>query len=482
MQKIFVQTINDMRGLINKWSASSANSSDEPAKILLAVSGGVDSMSMASLFAENFPHDSFAVAHCNFNLRGKESDADEALVRKWTSENKVAFHVVSFDTKPFAAENGVSIEMAARELRYRWFSRLCVENGYPAVAVAHNANDNAETLMLNLLRGSGINGLSGMSQVSDLPYAVSEGQKLVRPLLGFTRKQIEGYAFANRIGYREDHTNSESEYKRNRIRNEVFPVFEKINPSAVRTINREMGYYAEAAGIVEDYCRALVPSLMKKEEDGRVCILLDRLMDQKYWKYLLYHMLEPYGFSSPVLASVEDLLSSDRTLSGKSFRSDTHVLLTERDRLIVMSGEIRPYSPELVHESFIPVRGAGKYCVNGVRFTVEIIDRTPDMVLKQPEGTVILDADKVSMPFVCRTWRNGDWMVPYGMKGKKKISDLFADLKYGHKEKSEAVMIVDCSGEYAEKQRVAGVLGVRIDDRCKVGKDTVRIIRLSIKE
>ena len=230
-------------------------------KTLLAVSGGIDSMCMAEIFVRRYPCDCLAVAHCNFRLRGAESDGDEELVRLWAEEHGVRFHVRTFDTKEYAADHGVSIEMAARELRYRWFAELCASEGYDEVAVAHNANDNAETLMLNLLRGSGIKGLTGMSPVSDIPYSEGASAKLIRPLLDMTRKQIEGFALANRIRYRNDSTNFSSEYKRNMLRNEAFPVFERINPSFIRTLNREMGYLSEAEEIVSDYCQKEIAAI-----------------------------------------------------------------------------------------------------------------------------------------------------------------------------------------------------------------------------
>ena len=205
-------------------------------KTLLAVSGGIDSMCMAEIYVRRCPSDSIAVAHCNFNLRGAESDGDEALVRSWAESHGVRCHVRSFDTRAFAAEHGVSIEMAARELRYRWFAQLCESEGYEEVAVAHNANDNAETLMLNLLRGSGMKGLSGMAEVSSLPVPAGSAVRLIRPMLEMTRKQIEGYALAHGVKYRHDSTNFSSEYKRNMLRNEVFPVFERVNPSVVRMV------------------------------------------------------------------------------------------------------------------------------------------------------------------------------------------------------------------------------------------------------
>ena len=422
-------------------------------KILLAVSGGIDSMCMADIYVRRCPCEDLAVAHCNFNLRGAESDGDEALVRSWAESHGVRCHVRSFDTKAFAAEHGVSIEMAARELRYTWFAQLCGSEGYAEVAVAHNANDNAETLMLNLLRGSGMKGLSGMTAVSSLPVPAGSPVRLVRPMLEMTRKQIEGYALAHGVKYRHDSTNFSSEYKRNMLRNEVFPVFEKVNPSVVRTLNREMGYFAEANEIVADYCRKEMEEICHPEERSDVRISYQALLSRKHWRYLLYHILEPYGFNSSTLASIEDLLSSDRTISGKRFDSKEYTVLMERDHMHVvpliagqagndmgrLSGNdvIRHARPSLSHarpdrasdDAFMPVRGAGTYHVNGRAFKVETFPWEPGMSLKQPDGVLLLDADRLKFPFVLRAWRSGDWLIPLGMRGKKKVSDLFTDLK-----------------------------------------------------
>lgn len=499
-------------------------------KTLLAVSGGIDSMCMAEIFVRRYPCESLAIAHCNFNLRGEESDGDEQLVRRWAEEHGVRIHVQSFDTKGFAREHGVSVEMAARELRYRWFAELCVSEGYDEVAVAHNANDNAETLLLNLLRGSGMKGLAGMSAVSPLPYSEGVTARLVRPLLDMTRKQIEGFALANGVRYRNDSTNFSSEYKRNMLRNEVFPVFEKVNPSVVRTLNREMWYFAEANEIVADYCRKEVEDICCPEEQGDVRISYQALLSKKHWRYLLYHILEPYGFNSAVLASIEDLLSSDRTVSGKRFDSKDHTVLMERDHMHVVpliAGQagndvlrhaqpdsvrharpdsVRPAQPDsLCHAQpdtvrharldslrharpdrasdadFMPVRGAGTYHLNGRAFKIEVVEWTYDMPLKQAEGVLVLDAEKLRFPFVLRGWRDGDWLIPFGMKGKKKVSDLFADLKYDSVMKASAVMISDVQTEgMADSRRIAGVAGVRIDDRYKVSSSTRSVIRISV--
>lgn len=491
MQKHFAQAMERIEGLINLWSAPCAVSCNDresfpsvgTSRVLLAVSGGIDSMCMADLFCRKYGADSIAVAHCNFHLRAEESDGDEELVRSWADEHGVLCHVTDFDTESYAAEHGISIEMAARDLRYGWFGELCNGHGYTAVAVAHNANDNAETLFLNLLRGTGLRGLCGMSLVSE--------HNVIRPLLQVTRKQIEGYALAHGVRYREDSTNASSEYKRNRIRNEIFPIFEKINPSFVQTLNREMGYFTEAAEIVDDYCsRAavyrsfpVIPGSLPvlPGQTGNFSIPTATLLAHPHWRYLLYYMLEPYGFNSATLASIEELLESDRTISGKRFESPSYQLLVERRELCV-----RPKASEAAdadvpcdRDAVMTVRAPGIYDFNGRRWRVDVSERTPDMQLKQPYGTLIADADRLKFPFVCRRWRRGDWLVPFGMKGKKKVSDMFADLKYSSVQKESAVMIVDCRGQMAQEQHVAGVLGVRMDDAYKVTHSTVSVLILT---
>ena len=211
--------------------------------LLVAVSGGIDSMCLAEkVRLQGGP---FAIAHCNFSLRSGESDGDEALVRAWAASHGVTCHVKKFDTLSLAAAEGISVEMAARRLRYRWFGQLCREHGYEAVAVAHNANDNAETLLLNLLRGTGLKGILGMKAEGCIPDPEFADIPLLRPLLGMTREEIRGFVREHGIPWREDSSNASNDYKRNKLRNLVFPVFREINPSFVETLNRDMGRFAE---------------------------------------------------------------------------------------------------------------------------------------------------------------------------------------------------------------------------------------------
>ena len=481
----FAHKVEDLRRLIDNQRSAS---------FLLAVSGGMDSMCMADVFLKTVGADSFAIAHCNFSLRGEESDGDEMLIREWAEQNGVRLFVKRFRTAEYALENGISIEMAARDLRYAWFAELCAEHGYDVLSVAHNANDNAETLMLNLLRGTGLNGLHCMAQIqhrTDCGHddSASLGVVVFRPLLEYTRKQIEGYVLVHRVPYRHDSSNFESDYKRNKIRNDVFPVFEKINPSVVRTLNREIGYFSEAGSIVDDWCRMHMADVLAEDPasgvPGQLSIDITKLLATPHWKYLLYYILSPYGFNQQALASIESLLTSSRTISGKRFDSPTHTLITGRGVLTLVPSEVISSINTIIlkegRQPIVVVRGVGTYNFNGVRFTVELLPWDNSMPLKQPQGTLILDADRLAFPFVCRKWRQGDWLIPIGMRGKKKISDLFADLKYDAFAKDAAVMVVDTQTEgLAEQQHLAALLGARIDNRYKVTADTKTVVRLVI--
>lgn len=316
---------------------------------LLAVSGGIDSICLASLFLNSSSGRRFAVAHCNFHLRGEDSDSDEALVAAWCGRNGVRYHKADFDTEQYASSHSVSIEMAARELRYDWFASLCRDNGYYGVAVAHNANDNAETLILNLLRGTGLRGITGMQVETVVPVTRDElsGVRLLRPMLSFSRKQIEEYVAANSLEYHDDRTNAETVYKRNRIRHLVFPVFESLNPSFLTTFAREMNAFSEVQEIADDYYISVRDGVCEpagKDELLRVNAV--RLCHLKHYKYVLYRLLEAYGFRDRLLEPVVRLLESGKTFSGKVFEAPGYELITAGECLIVRtSARVVPESP-----------------------------------------------------------------------------------------------------------------------------------------
>ena len=301
-------------------------------RILLAVSGGIDSMYLANRAPELFPGARFAVAHCNFRLRGDESDGDEAFVRDWCAARGLDCFVERFDTRAYASAHGVSIEMAARELRYAWFARLCREQGFEAVAVAHNADDNAETLVLNLLRGTGTRGLRGMG----------ERDGILRPLLGLSRAEIRTWMEAHGCAWREDSTNADNTPKRNCIRNEVFPLFARINPSFLRTLGEDMHRIALADDIAASWFRSVRDGLT----DPSGAIRIDAVLALEHWEYALWQLVEPYKLSGQTFGKLVALLRRYRqeprgtvTLGGKTFEG-TGCRLAIRKALLV------PETPE----------------------------------------------------------------------------------------------------------------------------------------
>lgn len=316
---------------------------------LLAVSGGIDSICLASLFLNSSAGRRFAVAHCNFHLRGEDSDSDEALVAAWCGRNGVRYHKADFDTEQYASSHSVSIEMAARELRYDWFASLCRENGYYGVAVAHNANDNAETLILNLLRGTGLRGITGMQVETVVPVTRGDlaGVRLLRPMLSFSREQIEEYVAANALEYHDDRTNAETVYKRNRIRHLVFPVFESLNPSFLTTFAREMNAFSKVQEIADDYFISVRESVCEPAgKDDLLRVNAVRLCHLKHYKYVLYRLLEVYGFRDRLLEPVVRLLESGKTFSGKVFEAPGYELITAGECLIVRkAARVLPESP-----------------------------------------------------------------------------------------------------------------------------------------
>lgn len=300
--------------------------------LLLAVSGGIDSMYLANRAPELYPGARFAVVHCNFALRGEESDADEQFVRSWCEDKGMECIVTRFDTGTHATQNGISIEMAARELRYRWFAQVAAERGADAVVLAHNANDNAETLLLNMLRGTGSRGIRGMAADCMGEY----GLRLLRPMLGISREEITGWMKANGHAWREDSTNALSEYKRNMLRNEVFPVFARINPSFVQTLGADMERFAQADDIAEDFYQGIIGSLV--DDKG---LKVDPLLACKHWQYILWRYLEGASLSWPTFGKLCALLEKFRdsprgtvTLGSKLFQSHTHCVTIRKGRII----------------------------------------------------------------------------------------------------------------------------------------------------
>ena len=405
--------------------------------LLLAVSGGIDSMClMEKVREEGGP---FAVAHCNFGLRGSESDGDEAFVRAQADRLGVPCHVKRFDTEAYARERGISIEMAARRLRYQWFGRLCREYGYEAVAVAHNANDNAETLILNLLRGTGLKGITGMKAEGFIPEPDFGDIPLLRPLLEMTREEIETYARGRGLSWREDSTNAQSDYKRNKIRNLVFPVFATINPSFIHTLNRNMARFAAELALV------LKNGPISGREEAHAS------------KPIATLGRAPQGQLSPGGLQGEKLSRNGRgpqsVPGGHDASGGTR---SEATKGLEVCASSRAYS-----------------------ITEEMWEGTE--AVKQPEGVLILDADKAGFPEgacpVPGTWESGDWIKPLGAPGRKKLQDWFTD----HHIPADEKPFIPLLKSPADPHHVLAVIPFCIDHGVRVTAATRRILRISAK-
>ena len=496
--------------------------------VIVGVSGGVDSMTLADMLMCD-GRQSFAVAHCNFHLRGSESDGDAEFVRKWADANGIVFHGIDFDTVGYAKSRGVSIEMAARELRYGWFAMLCQKYGYAAVAIAHNANDNAETLILNLVRGTGLRGICGMQEESsqnveinpelaailgigsdafvgktiaacadagaitakrvaaDADTAMASHLTIWRPLLGMTRDMIEGYARRRGLEWREDRTNKDTEYRRNLIRHEILPLLERLNPSVVKVLNRDMRYFSDAQSVVDEHLR-------NGESESSENIL--SRIEKRYagWRYALFLYLERFDFSSPVIGQIVDLFESGKTLSGKTFYSPTHRLVTTSSSFVIeelshavpvneasAAGRVEVKKNKDSQNS-MRINGGGVYEIDGITFKVELIDWSNEMPLRQPDGVVCFDYDSAGWPLTVRKWRHGDYFCPIGMVGskgrpqRKKLSDFFTDLKLNMIQKEHALVVAadDTTSE------IIAVLGKRIDERVRITAETKRAVKISL--
>lgn len=422
------------------------------ARVLAAVSGGIDSMTMARLFHDSALRPSIAVAHVNFQLRGADSDGDAELVRGWCEANGVPFFCKRVETFQHASDRGISIEMAARELRYAWFAELCREEGFAFLAVAHNLDDNAETLLLHLLRGTGLRGLSGIRESAPLPGA--EGVRIIRPLLDFTRQEIEAYAVRAGVVFRVDATNADTSIARNRIRHEVFPQMAAVNPSFRQTFRREMRQFGQMEQILDAVFEA-GKEMLCREQDGVRIIDIPALQQKGQTGWWLYRLLDDCGFNADQLEQVERSLDGQ---SGKTFLSSTHKLVKDRREL-----RIYPLTPDSLTD----------------RLDVRTFAVTPDFDPKRkPEEVLFVDADKVNFPLSARAPEAGDRFRPLGMKsGSRLLSDFFTDLKLDVAQKEREV-VVTTQNENGDETIVA-IAGRRIDDRFKITPQTRTVAAIS---
>ena len=422
-------------------------------KILLTVSGGVDSMVLMSLCVNSGY--TVGVAHCNFCLRGRESDEDEILVQEHARKYGIECHNRRFDTVGEMERTGESMEMAARRLRYTWFAELCEEHGYTVIAVAHHIDDSIETFFINLMRGTGLRGLTGIHQ---------QVGRVVRPLMFASRKEILDYALHKHIPYREDSSNKTTKYLRNKIRLGLTPRIREINPRfpfiMSRNIERLMAAQRFIDGAIDHiYAEAV------SDEDGIYTIHMENISNADSREFVIYEILSSrFGFKGDVVDGLCRALQSDTT--GRRFYSRSHVAYVDRGNIVVTR-----ISDEDNCQVSVQQGQQRAYCGNSVLY-FEIVDVDSLPSYNVADNVALLDADKVAFPLTLRRWSEGDTFIPFGMTGRKKVSDFLIDGKVSMAEKNRQFVLI--SGT-----EIAWLAGRRIADPFRITDNTERVLRIT---
>ncbi|MBA4744048.1 MAG: tRNA lysidine(34) synthetase TilS [Muricauda sp.] len=413
-------------------------------RLLVACSGGVDSVVLAHLcIAADMD---IALVHCNFNLRDEESDGDEAFVRQLASDFGIEVFVMLFETEKYAETQRLSVQMAARELRYQWFSDLIKTKGFDYILTAHHADDSLETFLINLSRGTGIEGLSGIPEVNE---------HVVRPLLPFSRSEILTYAKSEKIVWREDSSNASTKYLRNKIRHQIVPVLKELHPTFLQNFLTTQNHLQQSSDLVLNHINELKSKLFE-QRDGDIKISIAALEQLQPLDAYLYGLFKDYGFTE--WNDVKDLL---KAMSGKQVVSKTHRLLKDRDFLILSEIKNTVNGTYLVHIDGTPSELPIKLKLENVE-TLE----------KQGRNVVFLDKEKLNFPLVLRNWEKGDYFYPFGMQGKKKLSKFFKDEKLDVISKEKQWLL--CSNN-----DIVWVVGKRADERFKVEDSTREIIKIT---
>ncbi|MBU2060328.1 MAG: tRNA lysidine(34) synthetase TilS [Bacteroidetes bacterium] len=417
-------------------------------KLLLATSGGLDSMVMAHLF-KDLQFD-IAIAHCNFQLRGVDSFKDQKFVQDFADENEIPVNITQFDTQAFAADYKLSTQVAARDLRYNWFYELLEEEGYDYVLTAHHADDNLETFLINLSRGTGLEGLTGIPE---------ENGSIVRPLLHFTRAEILEYAKENNITWREDASNASDKYLRNKIRHHLVPLLQEINPNFMEAFQKTQSYLQESAGLVEDASIMVYQQVAKQEEDS-ITFDLNQLKKLPNYNAYLYQWLSEFGFTA--WNDVYDLVDA---VSGKQIFASNFRLLKNRDSLIL--------SKILVEDE------VGPYFITKEQQEISIPLKLTFISVANPafesNKIIFVDGDKLQYPLELKRWQEGDSFQPFGMGGKsKKLSKFFKDEKLSLIEKEQCWLLWSAN-------TLVWIIGLRQDERFKITENTTNILKIEFE-
>ena len=416
-------------------------------KLLLAVSGGIDSMVLMHLF-QQLNYD-IAIAHCNFQLRGKESDADELFVKVKSKKLKVKSYFIQFDTENYSKENKLSIQLAARKLRYDWFQEI-ISLGFDYVLTAHHLDDNVETFLINFIRGTGLEGLTGIP---------AQNGNIIRPLLPFSREEIENYAQANQIQWREDSSNASDKYFRNKLRHDIVPILKELNTGFLDSFQNTLHHLQQAESLVEDASKLVYEKVVIVKEN-QLEIHLKPLLEFQNYKAYLYQWLKEYGFSA--WNDIYDLVEAQ---SGKQVFSETHILLKDREKLILSERKSTDKSEVFIIESMeskvnIPLK---------LRFCKAV------NIFETHSNCIFVDENKLKFPLTIRKWQEGDYFYPSGMNGKKKLSKYFKDEKYSLLDKENQWLL--CS-----EDQIVWVIGKRADNRFTSKETTQNNIKIVLEE
>ncbi|MGY0392613.1 tRNA lysidine(34) synthetase TilS [Bizionia sp. KMM 8389] len=416
-------------------------------KLLIAISGGVDSVVLAYLCSSlNL---NITLAHCNFNLRGSESDTDEQFVFELAEKLDLELFIEHFDTAKYATHNNLSIQMAARELRYNWFNELAQQLNFDYILTGHHADDNLETFFINLMRGTGLEGLTGIPETNHL---------LVRPLLPFSRLDLKEYAESNQISWRDDSSNASTKYLRNKLRHDVIPILKEMNPQLLQSFQKTQGYLQDATAIINDRVNA-VRHDVEKESDGILKLEIAKLLKYANPKAYLYQLLKVFNFTE--WDDVYGLLTAQ---SGKFVVSNTHRLLKDREFLIV--SEI---STPVESTGFLIAETDAKLDFSNAVLTFETVTK----ITESSSSTIFVDKDLLNYPLRVSKWEKGAYFYPFGMSGKKKVSKYFKDEKLSLLEKEQVWFL------YSESE-IVWLIGLRADNQFRVTNKTKNILKISL--
>ena len=414
-------------------------------KLLLAVSGGIDSVVLVHL-CHQLQLD-FAVAHCNFQLRGDESDKDEAFVKEVCDKLKAPFFIQKFDTSEFAKQQKQSIQVVARNLRYDWFYSLLANHNFDYILTAHQLDDSVETFLINFTRGSGLDGLTGIPEQND---------KIIRPLLPFSRKEIETFAQENKITWREDSSNTSDKYLRNKLRHHVIPILKELNPSFLASFENTVSHLKQSQSLAADASESLFLKVVSEDENHTVIDLVKLLKHENYKAYL-FDWLQPFGFTDWTV--VYDLIHAQ---SGKQVLSASHILLKNRDSLLLFPKQ------QVTSDALFWMQKEE----NEVKIPLKLSISQVDTLSNPSSHTIFVDENKLQFPLILRRWNEGDVFHPFGMTGKKKLSKYFKDEKYSLLDKANIWLL--CSDD-----KIIWIVGKRQDERFKVTATTTKILKIN---